>query len=86
MRIDEYKVVRAAFENAFGFMLNRIEDGLGVDLHRERKGSEVEGVEERCWDEFMIALDALGVTFTECNANEDRVEDAQFRLAGNDDD
>jgi len=84
MKIDEYKVVRAAFENAFGFMLNRIEDGLGVDMQRERNGAAVEDAEERCWDEFVIALEAIGVTFAECNVNEDRVEDAQFRLARND--
>jgi len=65
MTIDEYKVFSRAFGDAFGFMLNRIEEAYGVDLGREREDARVRAdrAEDGCWNELMIALDALGVEF-----------------------
>ena len=60
MRVDEYKVVSRAFGDAFGFMLNRVEEAFGVTLDRDAPGA-ADRAEDRCWNELVLALDALGV-------------------------
>lgn len=61
MKISEYVILQDAFENSFGFMLNRIADATDTDLQKAR----TEEVTDRCWREFVNALDEMGVTLQE---------------------
>jgi hypothetical protein len=62
MKISEYTILEDAFDASFGFMLNRIADtweGKVPDFHASR--DLVEHAKERCWTEFICALEELGV-------------------------
>jgi hypothetical protein len=70
MKISEYTLLQEAWDRSFGFMLNRIEDemgtipgrwvGKGANMDYEKEG-KAERARERCFSEFVIALDDLGV-------------------------
>jgi hypothetical protein len=62
MKISEYTLLRDAFENSFGFMLNRISDNYPdstPDWHGE--AFRKDRAEEQCWNEFMVALEEMGI-------------------------
>ena len=70
MRISEYTLLEEAWDRSFGFQLNRIEDemgtipgrwtGKGADVDYEKEG-KTERARMRCFSEFIIALEELGV-------------------------
>jgi hypothetical protein len=59
VKISEYRLLSEAYEKHFGFALNRVEEEFGVDLQRERNSHE--GALDRCFNEFMVAFDEMGV-------------------------
>ena len=64
MRISEYTLLEEAFHNSFGFMLNRLADLNmieGGDPHADKFRGSKELAEERCWNEFMCAIEEMGV-------------------------
>lgn len=61
MKLSEYTVLRDVFENAFGFMLNRIAEGYPDCPDFQGLYNIKEDVEERCWNEFMVALEEMGI-------------------------
>lgn len=67
MKINEYTLLEMAFENSFGFMLNRLADcGFIKGDQHDPKRDEMRGIaKERCFAEFMIALEELGVELGE---------------------
>lgn len=69
MRVREYDVVREAFERAFGFMLNRIWDTYDLPGEGSQDRGKAETAEALCWNEFMVALDSLGVEFENLEGN-----------------
>jgi hypothetical protein len=63
MKISEYTILEDAFHNSFGFMLNRLAD-LGFirgDPHDGHLGDKKDTAEERCFNEFVAALEDMGV-------------------------
>lgn len=71
MKISEYDILDDAFERSFGFMLNRIAD-LWVDcpdFHADP--GMVELARDRCFSEFIIALEERGVELEEVKASKD---------------
>lgn len=67
MKISEYTLLEDAFEASFGFMLNRIGEALDKDLWVEDEGLR-ETLAERCFHEFTIALEEMGVELGEVDA------------------
>jgi len=66
MRISEYTLLRSVFEAAFPFMLNRINDVYDEDLsHDPLKRDDAE---ERCWNEFMLAVEQIGIELGDVQA------------------
>jgi len=64
MRISEYTLLQDAFDSAFGFMLNRIGDELDSSSVKDGRDLDTTGRErlaERCFSEFIIALEEIGV-------------------------
>lgn len=62
MKISEYTLLQDAFEGSFGFMLNRLADlGLLKGDHFEWPLTTKELAEERCFTEFMNAIDEMGI-------------------------
>ena len=70
MRIGEYTLLEEAWDRSFGFMLNRIEDEMGTIPGRwtgkgasmtHETGGKTERARTRCFSEFIIALEELGV-------------------------
>lgn len=62
MRISEHTILRDAFENSFRFMLNRLGDaGATIDFNEDT----LLLAEDRCWNEFSLALEEMGVTLEE---------------------
>jgi len=61
MIVNEYAILSRAFTDSFGFMLNRIDETHG--LGKERDASLDSVAEERCWNEFCLAIEALGLEF-----------------------
>lgn len=57
MKVNEYKVLRTAFEQAFPFMLNRLSDA-GATMP---EGVDAAMAEDQCWCEFSLMLDEMGV-------------------------
>lgn len=66
MRISEATILQDAFEAAFPFMLNRMADA-GYDVEGMRKD---EYLVERCWGEFLIALEEIGVRLEDIDVGE----------------
>lgn len=68
MKISEYTLLEDAFEASFGFMLNRIAEAwnLPVDFHEDTRAKDQ--ASERCFSEFMIALEELGVELGDVEA------------------
>ncbi len=61
MYIREYDALRQVYENHFGFMLNRLAEV--VELPDIVYKNEV--LEDRCWNEFMVAFEEMGLKFEE---------------------
>lgn len=63
MKVDEYHILERAFEESFGFMLNRIWElyDLPGDPHEHRSAGVKDLAEERCFSEFLVALESDGV-------------------------
>lgn len=61
MKISEYTLLEGAFDSSFGFMLNRIADLWPEcpDFHKDAQKKELAA--ERCFSEFMVALEEMGV-------------------------
>lgn len=52
MTVDMYVLLRECFERALPFIKTRLEEGL----------------EERAWDEFSMAMEEMGIRFPEGRA------------------
>lgn len=66
MKISERTILEHSFSNSFVFMLNRLGDaGLLKGDHFEWPEATKVYVQERCFDEFMLALEELGITLGE---------------------
>ena len=61
MRISEYTLLEEAWDRSFGFMLNRIEDAKDEDSDLHRVRNDMSYVGGRCFSEFIIALEEMGV-------------------------
>ena len=62
MRIHESTLLRGAFENSFGFMLNRLADaGMLKTDHFEWAIPARAAIEDACWMEFACALEDIGI-------------------------
>ena len=59
MTVSEYRLLERCFEDAFGFMLNRLEETHGVSF--DRSPALVERASDQCWNEFMLAIEGLGI-------------------------
>jgi hypothetical protein len=70
MKISEYRILEQAFENSFGFMLNRILD-LGL-LKGDPHGDKAlrDRAEEQAFNEFVIALEEMGVELGEAEVSQ----------------
>jgi hypothetical protein len=77
VKVSEYTLMRMAWEQSFGFMLNRLAeaDWLKVDDHHDSKHTtQRDHLEDQCWNEFLLALDDIGLEFGEMHSV--RVEDS----------
>lgn len=65
MKISEYTLLQTAFNNSFGFMLNRIADTWikCPDFHASPHLVEIGA--DRCFSEFISALEESGVRLEE---------------------
>lgn len=63
MKISEYRLLEQAFENSFGFMLNRIEEEIGPIKGRD--DTSTPHAIDKCFNEFVIALEEMGVELGE---------------------
>lgn len=70
MKVSEYTLLRDVFENSFGFMLNRISDIYEHTPDWHADFSKKEQAEERCWNEFMVALEEMGIELGDCKSGE----------------
>ena len=61
MKISEYTLLELAFERSFGFMLTRIEETSAGALSHFPEAVDRETAQDRCFTEFIIALEELGV-------------------------
>ena len=71
MKVSEYTLLRDAFENSFGFMLNRISDtwpDATPDWHGDEGRKEL--AEDRCFTEFIVALEEMGIELGDCKSGE----------------
>jgi hypothetical protein len=70
LKISEYTLLEDAFEASFGFMLNRIAEAydLDVDFHAPKFGPIKELAADRCFSEFIAALEELGVELGDVEA------------------
>ena len=61
MKVSEYTLLRDTFDNAFGFMLNRIAEAYPncPDFHEDQGLKDL--ALDRCWNEFMVALEEMGI-------------------------
>jgi hypothetical protein len=64
MKISEYTLLEDAFEAAFPFMLNRMEEILDTTIKRDN----LTHASERCFSEFIIALEEIGVVLQDIQA------------------
>lgn len=67
MRISEYTLLEGAFDNSFGFMLNRINDALEAGGHPPLPEAlhHDDYLRDRAFSEFIIALEEMGVVLDE---------------------
>ena len=77
MKVSEYTLMRLAWEQSFGFMLNRLADAewLKVDHHDPKHATTKDRLEDQCWDEFLLAFDDIGLEFGQMHSV--RVEDSE---------
>jgi hypothetical protein len=61
MKISEYRLLEEAWDRSFGFQLNRIEDEIGPIKGRDATRTDNEVAKDRCFSEFILALEELGV-------------------------
>jgi hypothetical protein len=66
MKISEYTLLQSAFEAAFPFMLNRISEVYDEDLSHDPLLSDE--AEDRCWNEFMVAVEQIGIELEDVRA------------------
>lgn len=76
MKISEYTLLEDAFHNSFGFMLNRLADldFLKGDPHDPANQNLKDLAEDRCFSEFMVALEEMGITLEEAQVTKVRDE------------
>jgi hypothetical protein len=61
MKVSEYTLLRDTFDNAFGFMLNRLDDVYENTPDWYADQSKKDLALDRCWNEFMVALEEMGI-------------------------
>jgi len=72
VKISEYTLLEDAFHNSFGFMLNRIsESEINMKDPHASTEAEKEYVEERCFNEFVIAIEEMGVELEDARVTKD---------------
>jgi len=62
MKISEVTLLEGGFDASFGFMLNRIGDAY-EDLRLPESMWDDTALRDRCFSEFLLALEEMGVTF-----------------------
>jgi hypothetical protein len=70
MKISEYTLLRDTFDNAFGFMLNRIADSYDGCPDFQGDASRRDLALDRCWNEFMVALEEMGIELEDLHSKE----------------
>lgn len=70
MKVSEYTLLEEAFSRSFGWMLNRIWEtyDLPGDPHEDRSAGVKDLAADRCFNEFMVALEELGVELGDVEA------------------
>lgn len=61
MKISEYDLLQEAFTRSFGFMLNRVWEVYELSTDPHEDPGKRDHAEERCFNEFMCALEEMGV-------------------------
>jgi len=73
MKISEYTLLEDAFHRSFGFMLNRLADAgyITGDPHSPTRERFRDTAEDRCFNEFMCALEGGGVQLEDAKVTKD---------------